>query len=92
METVPQWVLLVCLGALGTLAVLLWKGSDKRLDKHSERLDDHEKRLTKTEEQVHAMEAEVGTLRARWHDLKDEISSTLGGWYIDLVKRIRGEK
>lgn len=72
--------------------MLLWKGSDKRLDKHSERLDDHEKRLSHAETQLGTIALEVGTLRQRWHDLKDDISSTLGAWYVDLIKRIRGEK
>lgn len=92
MDSVPTWVFLACLGALGSLAAILWSGSDKRLDKHSAKLDEHERRITKVEEHVGTMEIEVSTLRQRWHDLKDEISATLGGWYVELVKRIRGDK
>lgn len=71
---------------MGTLVMLLWKGSDKRHDKHAEKIDDLENRVTKVEEKIHTMEVEVSTLRQRWHDLKDEISSTLAGWFMEVMK------
>lgn len=71
---------------------IIWKGADKRLDSHATRLNDYDRRLTKVEEQVHTLEAETNLLRQRWHDLRDEISSTLAGWFVEVMKRIKGDK
>lgn len=91
MDGVPTWVILVFIGALGTLIGIIWKGTDKRLDSHATRLNEHDRRITKLEEQVHTNELEVTMLRAKWHDLKDDISSTLAGWYLEILKRIKGD-
>lgn len=88
MDGVPTWVILVFIGALGTLIGIIWKGTDKRLDSHASRLNEHDRRITKIEEQVHTHEIETGLLRQRWHDLKDEVTSTLAGWFVEVMKNV----
>ncbi len=92
MDTVPVWVVLVVLGAIGSLAMLLWRGSDKRHDKHSESIADHEKRLSKIEEKVHNNEVEIAAIRSRYHDIVNDVSHSLASWYTEIVKMIRGKE
>lgn len=68
--------------------MLLWKGSDKRLDKHSERLDDHEHRLTRVETQSTINAEEISKVREMRHGIIDEVSHKLSGWYLELTKLI----
>lgn len=92
MDTVPVWAVLIALGIIGTLVTWLWRGNDKRLDKHSEKLDDHGDRITKLEEKVHAVESETSKLREKWHDLTNDVSHSLASWFNQIVKMVKGEK
>lgn len=92
MDSVPVWAVIIVLGIVGSLATWLWRGTDKRLDKHAEKLDDHDKRITRLEEKNDHNSAEVQKLRDRWHDLTNEVSHTLAQWFNELVKMIKGEK
>ncbi len=84
--------MLVVLGVIGSLAMLLWRGSDQRHDKHDRSISDHETRLTKIEEKVHTNEIEIATLRARWHDLTGDVSHALAEWYNNIMDYIRDKK
>lgn len=92
MDTVPVWAALVILGIIGTLVTWLWRGNDKRLDKHSDHIEDHADRITKLEEKVEQHQIEIATLRERWHDMTNHVSRALAEWYTQIVKMIRGDK
>lgn len=92
MDTVPVWAALIALGIIGTLVTWLWRGNDKRLDKHSDHIEDHESRISKLEERSRTTEIEVATLRERWHDMSNDVTHTLAEWYNSVVKMIKGGK
>lgn len=94
------WALIVSVGG-GLIAVIYWAGQnrddkqDARFDKDERTMADHIKddvsaheRLRAVETKVDNLEREVQGIRERWHDLRSEISTTLGNWYVNIVKMI----
>lgn len=85
------WALVVT-GAAGLIGVIYWAGQsrddkqDARHERTEEALADHIERLKAVETKVETLEREVSLIRERWHDLRSEISTTLGNWYTSLVK------
>lgn len=45
------------------------------------------KALIAHEERLKTAEGEIKMLRARWHDLRGEVSHTLAEWYNNLIER-----
>jgi uncharacterized membrane protein len=94
------WALMVSVaGAL--IGVIYWAGQnrddkqDARFDKDERAMAEHIKddvsaheRLKAVETKVEQLDREVTGLREKWHDLRSEISTTLGNWYVNLVKMI----
>lgn len=83
----------------GLVAVIYWAGQqrddkqDSRAERNEKALADHiredvsaHERLRAVETKVDNLEREVSLIRERWHDLRSEISTTLGNWYTSLVK------
>lgn len=83
----------------GLIAIIYWSGQqrddkqDDRAERNEKVLADHiredvsaHERLRAVETKVDNLEREVNGLRERWHDLRGEISTTLGNWYTSLVK------
>lgn len=81
----------ICISLLGGFYALFRKGTDRteeRLDEHvKDDIQAHE-RLKAVEIKVDQLEREVAGIRERWHDLRSEISQTLAGWYMQVVKMI----
>lgn len=92
MNTVPVWIVLVVLGVIGTLAMLLWKNHERRLNGHDDVIEKHSDEIATIKVKTDKSEKEIELIRSRYHDLKDEVSSTLAGWYTDLVRRFGGGK
>lgn len=85
--------------ACGLIAVIYWAGQqrddkqDARAERNEKALADHvredvsaHERLRAVETKVDNLEREVSLIRERWHDMRSEISTTLGNWYTSLVK------
>lgn len=92
MDSVPVWAVIIVLGIVGSLATWLWRGTDKRLDKHAEKLDDHDKRITRLEEKNDHNSAEIELIRSRYHELVNDVTHSLSQWYtnvIDMIKKKR---
>lgn len=105
MDSVPTWVLLVCLGALGALLMfflaILRTHMEKDAKVHEKvavhehviaKIEGHESRLTKVEAQSGTNTEEISKLREMRHDILDEVSHKLSGWYLDIVNMIKGGK
>lgn len=105
MDVVPLWVLLLCLGALGTLVTfglyILKDHISRDAEVHKQvavhdhiiqKIEGHESRLTKVETQVDTTILEVSKIRDMRHDILDDVSHKLSGWYLDIIKMIKGEK
>lgn len=95
-----MWAIVVSVTA-GLIGVIYWAGQsrddkqDARFDKDERIMADHIKddasaheRLKAIETKVDQLDREVTGLRERWHDLRGEISTTLGNWYVNIVKMI----
>lgn len=96
------WAIGIGIGVAGSLVgVIYWQGQnrddkqDARFDRDEKVLADHiredisaHERLRAVETKVDNLEREVTGLRERWHDLRSEISTTLGNWYVSIVKLI----
>jgi len=94
------WVWAIVVGIAGGLIGVIYWASQRRDDKQDERAERNEKvlaehiredvlaheRLRAVETKVDNLEREVNGLRERWHDLRSEISTTLGNWYVNIVK------
>ena len=85
----------------GLIGIIYWSGQnrddkqDARFEKDERIMSDHIKddvsaheRLKAVETKVDNLEREVSSIRERWHDLRSEISTTLGNWYVNIVKMI----
>lgn len=94
-------VSIVC-GLIGVI-YLAGQSRDDKQDARAERsekaLADHvrddieaHERLKALETKVETHDREIANLRERWHDLRTEISQTLSGWYLSLVKKFGGDK
>lgn len=103
--TVPTWVFVVALTALGALLMfglyILKEHINRDVEVHKQvavhehviqKIEGHESRLTKVETQAEINTSEISKVREMRHDILDEVSHKLSGWYLDLVKMIRGEK
>lgn len=96
------WVWAIAIGIAASLVgVIYWAGQnrddkqDARAERNEKALADHvredvsaHERLRAVETKVDNLEREVTGLRERWHDLRGEISTTLGNWYVNIVKLI----
>lgn len=94
------WLIAIAISiACGLVGVIYWAGQnrddkqDARAERDEKALADHIKedvsaheRLRAVETKVDSLEREVGLIRERWHDMRGEISTTLGNWYTSLVK------
>lgn len=108
MEPIPSfwiWALSIATGILGILFVFLLgivrdhmsrdaKVHEKvAIHEHViQKIEGHESRLTKVETQAEINTNEIGKIREMRHDIIDDVSHKLSGWYLDLLKMIRGEK
>lgn len=83
--------LTILLALLGALWALFRRGVDRterRLDEHiREDIQAHE-RLRALETKVESHEREIASIRERWHDMRSEISTTLGNWFVTVMKAI----
>lgn len=96
------WLWAIVIGIAGSLVgIIYWAGQnrddkqDARFERDEKALADHVKedvsaheRLRAVETKVDNLEREVMNIRERWHDLRSEISTTLGNWYVSIVKLI----
>jgi hypothetical protein len=94
------WALVVSIaGALIGVIYLAGQQRDDKQDARAERnekaLADHIKDDINAHERIKALEIkvdnhdrEIASIRERWHDLRSEISTTLGNWYVNIVKMI----
>lgn len=96
------WVWAIAVGIAASLVgVIYWAGQsrdnkqDERAERNEQALADHvredrsaHERLRAVETKVDNLEREVIGIRERWHDLRSEISTTLGNWYVSLVKHL----
>lgn len=86
-----MWAIVVTV-ACGLIGVIYWAGQsrddkqDARHERTEEALGDHIERLKAVETKVETLEREVSLIRERWHDMRSEVSTTLGNWYTSLVK------
>lgn len=91
------WAVVVSV-ACGLIGVIYWAGQqrddkqDARAERNESAMDEHiredasaHERLRAVETKVENLEREVSLIRERWHDLRSEISTTLGNWYTNLV-------
>lgn len=105
METVPLWVFLVALGVLGTLLTfglyILKDHISKDAEVHKtvaihehviSKIEGHESRITKIETKTEINTNELEKIRNIRHDILDEISHKLSGWYLEIVKIIENTK
>lgn len=94
------WALIVSVGG-GLIAIIYRAGQnrddkqDARFERDEKALTDHVKedvtaheRLKAVETKVESLEREVTGIRERWHDMRNEISTTLGNWFTTVVKMI----
>lgn len=94
------WALVIGIGS-ALIGVIYWAGQnrddkqDARAERNEKTMADHvredvlaHERLRAVETKVDNLEREVSGLRERWHDLRSEISTTLGNWYVNIVKMI----
>lgn len=101
MDSVPTWVLLVCLSALGALIVfglyVLKDHIHKDVEVHKQvavhehviaKIEGHESRLTKVETQSNINTEEISKMREVRHDILNEVTQRLSSWYVDLRKAI----
>lgn len=96
------WLIALGIGIAASLVgVIYWSGQsrddkqDARAERNEKALADHVKddisaheRLKAVETKVEQLDREVTGLRERWHDMRSEISTTLGNWYVSIVKMI----
>lgn len=83
--------LTILLALLGAIVALFRRGTERterRLDEHIREDTTAHERLRAVETKIDNIEREVAGLRERWHDLRGEISTTLGNWYVNIVKLI----
>jgi uncharacterized protein HemX len=94
------WVWAIVVGIAASLVgVIYWASQrrddaqDERAERNEETLSDHiredvsaHERLKAVETKVEHLEREVTLIRERWHDMRSEVSTTLGNWYTSLVK------
>lgn len=87
------WPIIITIGLalIGAVWALVRRSSERT----EQRLDDHihedtlaHERLRAVETKVESLEREVKSIRERWHDLRSEITTTLGNWYTQLVNQI----
>lgn len=94
------WAIVVSIAA-GLVGVIYWAGQnrddkqDARFDRDEKALADHvrddiqaHERLRALETKVETHDREIAGIRERWHDMRSEISTTLGNWYVNIVKLI----
>jgi uncharacterized protein HemX len=98
---VEPWVWAIAITiAAGLVGIIYWAGQsrddkqDARAERNERALADHvrddvsaHERLRAVETKVDNLEREVISIRERWHDLRSEISTTLGNWYVNIVKQ-----
>lgn len=98
---VEIWIPLVCAALIGLVGVIYWAGQ-RRDDKQDDRFDidenefnEHVKedraaheRIARVEERVIVLETEQKTTRKHMHDLRDEVSKTVSGWYLEILRLI----
>jgi hypothetical protein len=96
------WMIAIAISIVsGLIAIIYWAGQsrddkqDARFDKDERTMMDHIKDDVAAHERIKALEIkvethdrEIASIRERWHDLRSEISTTLGNWYVNLVKMI----
>lgn len=93
------WAIAITIAA-GLVGIIYWAGQsrddkqDARAERNERALADHvrddvsaHERLRAVETKVDNLEREVISIRERWHDLRSEISTTLGNWYVNIVKQ-----
>lgn len=96
------WVWAILISVIsGLIGIIYWAGQN-RDDKQDARSERNEKSLAEhirddinAHERIKALEIkvdnhdrEIASIRERWHDLRSEISTTLGNWYVNIVKMI----
>lgn len=95
------WITLVFAALAGLVGVIYWAGQ-RRDDKQDDRFDTDEnefnehikedraahERIARVEERVIVLETEQTTTRKHIHDLRAEVSKTLSGWYLEILKLI----
>jgi uncharacterized membrane protein len=96
------WLWAIAISIVSGLIAIIYRAGQNRDDKQDARaerneraLADHTKddisaheRLKAVETKVEQLDREVTGLREKWHDLRSEISTTLGNWYVNIVKMI----
>ena len=94
------WLIAIAISIVsGLIAIIYWSGQsrddkqDARFERDENTVADHIKddveaheRLKAVETKVEHLEREVSLIRERWHDMRSEVSTTLGNWYTSLVK------
>lgn len=94
------WAIAITI-ACGLVGVIYWSGQsrddkqDARFERNEKTLADHvrddiqaHERLRALETKVENHDREIASIRERWHDMRTEISTTLGNWYVNIVKMI----
>lgn len=96
------WLIAIGVSIVGGLIGVIYLAGQSRDDKQDARHERHEKaladhikddisaheRLRAVETKVESHDREIAGLRDRWHDLRGEISTTLGNWYVSVMKNI----
>jgi hypothetical protein len=96
------WVWALVVSIAGALVGIIYWAGQSRDDKQDARAERNEKALAEhirddigAHERIKALEIkvdnhdrEIASIRERWHDLRSEISTTLGNWYVNIVKMI----
>lgn len=96
------WVWALIVSVAGGLIAVIYRAGQHRDDKQDARFEkdertmaDHIKDDVTAHERIKALEIkvdnhdrEIASIRERWHDMRSEISTTLGNWYVNIVKMI----
>lgn len=96
------WLIAIGVSIVGGLIGVIYLAGQTRDDKQDARAERNEKaladhvrddisaheRLRAVETKVESHDREIANIRERWHDMRTEISTTLGNWYVNIVKMI----